>query len=451
MGEITRELAHFVANLRYEDLPPLAVEAAGLGLTDCVATMIAGAGEPAPRLVAATLRPAVGDSFAAEAVSRRRLSAADAALVNGTAAHVLDYDDVALSGHPSAVLVPAILAVGQAEHRSGRDGLTAYAAGYEVWAQLQALEPGQLHDRGFHPTAVLGTVAAAAAAARLYRLDAAQTAHALALAASLAAGLVANFGTMTKSLHVGRAAQSGAWAAQLARDGFTASLDAIEHRSGFLTAHSPSGAPKIDQPLSIGKAWHLPVTGINIKRYPTCYATHRAIDGMLALVEVHHLHQAQVAQVRVETGGTQHRMLRNARPQTGLEAKFSMEFAMAAALVAGRVGLDQLSDAFVRRDDVQAQFGKVAVATTEDRMEGDETFAPFDRVEVQLTSGEVLAHPPITHARGNWKLRLTDAELREKFAACVTPAVGRQAVDRLWAQLRDLPQLPSLRDLDLAS
>src|SRR3974390_2355467 len=178
--------------------------------------------------------------------SGRNLAAPDAALVNGVAAHVLDYDDVALAGHPSTVLVPAILAEGSSLDASGSDALAAYGAGYELWAQLAALEPGHFHERGFHPTAVMGALATAAACARLRRLDFEKTGHAIAIAASLASGLVANFGTMTKSLHAGRTAQSGVIAARLAGQGFTASLDALEHRTGFLRAHSPSGAPRTE-------------------------------------------------------------------------------------------------------------------------------------------------------------------------------------------------------------
>jgi 2-methylcitrate dehydratase PrpD len=281
---------------------------------------------------------------APEIPSGRNLAAPDAALVNGVAAHVLDYDDVALSGHPSAVLVPAILAEGWSVDASGTDAVAAYVAGYELWAQVAALEPGSLHERGFHPTAIMGALATAAACARLRKLDSEKTAHAIAISASLASGLVANFGTMTKSLHAGRTAQSGVLAARLADQGFTASLDVLEHRTGFLRAHSPSGTPLTDNgKLDIGSNWRLPNLGVNVKRYPTCYATHRSIDAMLDLVDEHELKSDEVCEIRVRTGATQKLMLRNHSPKTGLEAKFSMEFAMAAALVAGRVGLAELT------------------------------------------------------------------------------------------------------------
>src|SRR5207302_209363 len=173
--------------------------------------------EPAVQLTAALVPTSLANDGAPEIPSGRNLSAGDAALVNGVAAHVLDYDDVAMDGHMSAVLTPAILAEGFALGSSGKEALAAYIAGYEIWALLKELEPGPLHERGFHPTAIWGTLSTAAACARLNRLGPTETSNAIAIAASLASGLVANFGTMTKSLHVGRSAQAGVLAARLAK------------------------------------------------------------------------------------------------------------------------------------------------------------------------------------------------------------------------------------------
>ncbi|TMJ22258.1 MAG: MmgE/PrpD family protein, partial [Alphaproteobacteria bacterium] len=284
-----------------------------------------------------------------------------AALVNGVAAHVLDYDDVTLDGHPSAVLVPAILAQGEVLGSSGSEMLAAYVAGYEVWAELLVREPVPLHQKGWHPTAVRGTVAAAAACAKLRRLSPQETATALAIASSMAGGLVANFGTHTKCFQVGRAAQSGVIAARLAAAGMTASPDALEHRSGFLAAFSPGGKPDLSNGLdSDKKEWHLVRQGLNVKRYPICYATHRAIDAALDLASRHDLRPEEVAGVRVSTGEMQMLMLRNARPQTALEAKFSMQFAMASSLVARNVGLAQMRDDFVCSSAIQSLMPRVS-------------------------------------------------------------------------------------------
>lgn len=452
MLDLTRQTANFVAGLKPADLPERCREAARTGIIDCIGTMIAGASEQPVRIVSAMLAASTQNDGAPEIPSGRNLAASDAALVNGVAAHVLDYDDVALAGHPSAVLVPAILAEGWSVDASGTDALAAYAAGYEVWGQVAALEPGNLHDRGFHPTAVMGTLATAAACARLRKLDSEKTAHAIAIAASLASGLVANFGTMTKSLHAGRAAQSGVLAARLADQGFTASLDVLEHRTGFLRAHSPSGAPDIENGMiDIGKNWRLAELGVNVKRYPTCYATHRSIDAMLELVQKHKLTAAEVKEIRVHTGATQRLMLRNTNPQTGLEAKFSMEFAMAAALTAGRVSLAELSDEFVRRPEVGAVFTKVYCTTTDEKMPGDPAFAPADQVSVVLASGKVLEHAPIVHAKGSWQKPLTREELKSKFLDCATRVFSGPKAEALFDQLWLLDKISSIRNLHMTA
>jgi 2-methylcitrate dehydratase PrpD len=236
---------------------------------------------------------------------------------------------------------------------------------------LQELEPGSLHERGFHPTAVLGSIATAAACASMHGLDTAAMRNAIAVGGSLAAGLVANFGSMTKSLHAGRTAQNGVIAARLAKQGFTASADALEHPAGFMRAHSPSGTPKLqEQDWALGETWRLPKTGVCIKRYPPCYATHRAIDAMIALAQSHDLKVDDIAEIRVRTGTLQRLMLRNTSPTSGLEAKFSMEFAMASSVVARQVGLGELTDTFVRRPDVVATMNKVRCTVTDEIMHG---------------------------------------------------------------------------------
>jgi 2-methylcitrate dehydratase PrpD len=412
--------------------------------------MIAGASEQPVGIVSGMLSTSTQNDGAPEIPSGRNLAASDAALVNGVAAHVLDYDDVALSGHPSAVLVPAILAEGWSTDTSGTDAIAAYVAGYELWAQVAALEPGILHERGFHPTAVMGALATAAACARLRKLGPEKTAHAIAIAASLASGLVANFGTMTKSLHAGRAAQSGVLAARLADRGFTASLDVLEHKTGFLRAHSPSGVPDVENgTIDVGTNWRLASLGVNVKRYPTCYATHRSIDAMLDLVDRHKLKSDDVREIRVHTGATQKLMLRNNNPKTGLEAKFSMEFAMAAALVARRVGLAELTDDFVSRPEVSSVFGKVRCTTTDEAMPDDPAFAPSDQVSVVLASGNVLEHAPVVHAKGSWQNPLTRAELKNKFLECAARAFSPSHAEELFDQLWHLEESRSVRDLRL--
>jgi 2-methylcitrate dehydratase PrpD len=451
MSALTADAARFAAAVQYRALPERCVTAARIGIIDCLGVMIAGSDETATRIVAAMLPASTSNDGAPEIPSGRNLRVEDAALVNGVAAHALDYDDVAMDGHTSAALVPAIFAEGWLLGASGSDAIAAYAAGYEIWALLQEIEPGHLHERGFHPTAIWGTLAAAAACARLHRLNVEETTQAIAIASSLAAGLVANFGTMTKPLHVGRAAQAAVFATRLAKAGFTASPDALEHRVGFMRAHSPSGAPALDvDTAKLGREWRMERLGVNVKRYPTCYATHRSIDAMLGLVAQHDLRPEAVEEIRVRIGETPLLMLRNHEPRTGLEAKFSMEFAMASALIARRVGLKELTDAFVTRPDVADAMRKVRCSTTPETLPNS-PFSPDDRVAIALRDGRTLEHPPVAHAKGSWELPLSEEGLRAKFMDCTERKLGRERAERLFDRLREIDRVESLCQLPLTA
>lgn len=451
MDGLTRQVGAFVSSIDRDAIPDLAIEGARIGIVDCIGVMIAGAGERAPAIVA-NLQPDLNTDEGVPLVpSGRRLSSADAALVNGVAAHVLDYDDVALAGHPSTVLAPAILAEGWALRRSGAEILAAYVAGYETWALLDDIEPGAYHDLGFHPTAVLGTLSTAAACARLHRLTSDQATYAVAVGASLASGLVGNFGTMTKSLHAGRAAQSGVLAARLAKAGYTASQDVLEHRSGFMLAHSPSRAPDVtERDYELGKQWRLPIAGIHVKRYPVCYGAHRSIDAMLDLIETHGVRADDIDTIHVQIGDTQRLMLRNYLPQTGLAAKFSIEFALASALLSHRVGVKELTDDYVRRPDVQAMMKRVRCTTTSELIQDwDQPFAPADLVSVVLKSGRELKADPVTHPKGSWQRRMDTRELRAKFIDCADAALGEDGANQLFDQLWAIDALQSVRDLKM--
>jgi len=450
MTALTSDIAAFVATVDPRAVPERCNFGARIGMLDCVGTMIAGSDEEAVQIVSRMVATSTTNDGAPEIPSGRNLAASDAALVNGVAAHVLDYDDVGMDGHPSAALTPAILAEGWTLGASGEEAVAAYVAGYEVWALLQELEPGALHERGFHPTAIWGTLSAAAACARLNHLDAEQTTNAIAIAASLAAGTVANFGTMTKSLHAGRTAQSGVLAARLAKSGFTASPDVLEHRAGFMHAHSASGNPAVTRgDWGLGSNWRLEKMGINIKRYPMCYATHRSIDAVLDLAAEHDLDPKAVDEIHVRIGDAQDLMLRNREPKTALEAKFSIEFAVASALVARKVGLKELDDGFVRRDDIIETMRKVRRSTTDERLADMPPFAPDDRVSIRLKSGQEIRHEPVVRPKGHWQKPLTEAELREKFLDCTEPRLGRKQAEALFEKLNALEDVTSLRELPL--
>jgi 2-methylcitrate dehydratase PrpD len=440
---LTKQLGQFVATLRYEDLPAEVRECVKVGFTDCAGVMIAGSSEEAVRIVRTTLAPPPGE--ATLYFTPATAPALAATLINGTAAHALDYDDVAHRGHPSAVLVPAILAEGQALGASGKDMIVAYAAGYETWAELVSREPDQHHEKGWHPTGVFGAIAAAAACASLRKVDAEKAAHAIALGASQSAGVMANFGTMTKPFHAGRSAQSGVLAGRLAANGFTASLDALEHRQGFLAAVSPKGRMDLDAPVTAGKTWRMLDEKLSVKKYPLCYCTHRALDAVLDLVRATPVDPATIANVTVSTSPHYASILRNHAPQTALEGKFSMEFAMACALTTGRAGPAELRDDLVTSAEVQALMKRVSVRT--DDREDTQGRAPFDMVIVETTDRKRLESAKVKHVRGGPEVPLPREELWTKFEGCLSMNPPAFAARELFEALMSLEQARQVNDL----
>ena len=443
MSALTRNLAEFVSSLQFGKIPADGVATAKRGFIDCVGVMFAGREEPVVRV----LRESLSFLVVGEAkilFDKGHTTSPEAALLNATAGHALDYDDVAIDGHPSVVLVPAILAEGERLGASGADLIAAYVAGYEVWGELASRDEDKYHAKGWHPSGVFGAVGAAAAGARLAKLDAGRTAHAIAAAASMSAGLTANFGSMMKPLQVARAAQGGLIAARLAAKGFTASPDALEHRGGFLNAFSPGGRVRTDGTLG---EWHILKNGLNIKRYPVCYALHRSIDGILSLNSGKKVAPENIKEIELMIGKHQAGMLRHSRPQNALDAKFSAEFAAASAVVAGRVGLAELSDEFVRSAPVQALFPKVRITAVDDPDPDDPLFSRSDQVRVTLADGTVLAGKPVSHAQGHAHNPLGMDELRLKFNDCVAGALPAARRDALYERLAGLENLPEVAAL----
>jgi len=450
--ELTRRLGEFIAGVQSSDLPAESLSIIHAGFADCIGVMIAGQGEPAPQRLKAALSPPSGE--ATLLFGEGNAPAPEAAWINATAAHALDFDDVTLrlEGHASTVLVPAILAEAQALRATGERMVLAYAAGYETWAELACRDKDAHHAKGWHPTGIFGAIGAAAACASLRGLSAEQAACALALGASQSAGIMANFGTMTKPFHAGRAAHAGVIAARLAENGFTAALDALEHPQGFLSAVSPAGRFDLDSPVKPDRRWKLCEFGLSIKKYPVCFGTHRALDGILDLLKETPVDPARVASVRVCTSPVNTKILRNHLPQTALEAKFSMEFAMACALVAGRARLAELNDAFVRRSDVQSLMKRVSVTADERVDPASPEWGPDDVVLVEMHDGRRLQSRKVSTVRGDHELPLGREELWEKFEDCLragssgVPAralfESLMALDRL-GQVEQLPGLAS--------
>ncbi len=343
--------------------PPPARAAAARALLDTVGVTLAGAAEPAARIVQRVVSQdgagpcrLLGTALSA--------SAANAALANGTAAHALDYDDMCFVSlaHPSAPLVAAALAAAEVAGASGRALLDAYVIGFELEGRLgRAMNPRH-YQRGWHCTSTLGTIGAAAAASRLLGLDAIAANHALAIAASEASGLKENFGTMVKPLHAGLAARNGVVAALLAGAGMTASGAAIDGPQGFLAAFD-SEQPSLEAVAAdLGERWEILDTGITVKLYPSCAGTHPTLDALLDLQRREPFGAGEVEAIEIGVDPIVPTILLYDRPSSGLEGKFSMPFCAAAAIVRGRVGMETFDAAALHDPEILSLQSRVTDA-----------------------------------------------------------------------------------------
>src|SRR5579864_1331908 len=360
-------IAERIAAIAYDDLPPEAVEWAKMAILDTVGVTLAGAGEPCAQIVERVLAGGGGECLIFG--SDRRAAPLDAALINGTAAHALDFDDVSnsLGGHPSAPILPALFALGETLDCTGRAFIAAYVAGFETETRIARGVHFHHYEKGWHPTATLGVFGATAASCHLMGLDRVRTAQALAIAASLASGIKANFGTMTKPLHVGHTARSGLFAALLAREGFTANPAALEHKQGFLEVFNGAGTFDAEAILKDwGRPYDIVRPGLAVKQHPCCGSTHPAIDALLLLrAETSIGHDIAPGKVvRIDSWTHPRRLAHTDRPdpQSGLDAKFSVQYCLARALLGGCIVLEDFEGEAFRDPQARALMRRIHAA-----------------------------------------------------------------------------------------
>ncbi|MBA4022709.1 MAG: MmgE/PrpD family protein [Gordonia sp.] len=420
-------------------LSPEWAELAARQFTDTIAVLIAGATEPVVASVTATIDE-IGGS-ARSVATGTAMSARSAALIDGTAAHALDYDDVDddVIAHPSAVLVPALVAAVAARDTSGSRLASAYRVGVRVDRLLAAAIGIRDHyDIGWHSTSTIGTIGAAAAITNLWDLPTDQSRHAVGIAGSLAAGSRQNFGTMTKPLHAGIAASNGLLAAQLAGQGVTSDPEGIEGPLGFLSLHGAKNPNAVDlSTVSTDRP------ALNVKLFPCCYYAHRAADAALQSA-THTATDITGVEVVVQPGGLA--PLIHHRPQNGTQAKFSLEYIVAAALIDRRIGLSTFEDVRVRRSDVQQLLAKVLLRESETAPVGPAgsggAFAVVIVHRADGTGTTVRVDNPAGHA----SRPLTHEQLYQKFADC-TAAVDPEVARTTYQALRELVSQPSTRTL----
>jgi 2-methylcitrate dehydratase PrpD len=451
----TKSVVDYIVSSRFEAIPGQALTVAKGAIQDCVGVALAGARHPGGSIPAEWARKCAGTSAGAGAATvwgqNFKTSAHDAALVNGTAAHALDYDDVTwgLIGHPSVSLVPAIFAIGETIGASGRDVLHAYVVGFEVMAKLgRTTQPRHSLDGGWHATGTIGAFGATAACCKLLGLDADQTARALGIVYSMTSGNVSNFGTMCKPLHAGLAARNAVEAALWAQAGFTSLPHPFDGPRSFHEVYS-RGLPADMTPLAeLGRIYELVVRGVVIKPYPCGVALHPAIDAVHALKQEHTIDPDAIASV--EAGVTRYTFdkLCYLVPQTGLEAKFSMPYTIARAILDDRIGFDTFTDRLVQDERAQALTRRVSMHVHAGIESAWRMGSRPVNVRLNLRDGRVLERQ-VDISKGNPEVAMTPAELNVKFEDCARLSLDPAAMNTAAQSLQNIDNLKAISELTL--
>lgn len=364
-GGTTETLAHWIATTTYEQVPAGALEQAKKSILDYIGTATYGTGSELGKMMIEFVQEQGGNPQARIIGTKIKTSSSNAAFANGTTGHSEDFDDLGgCGGHPATVLTPTVLALADELHLSGKDVLTAWAVGYEVGTRLSTYNNT---DKDWHPTAIYGTMAAAAAAAKLLKLDTQKTRMALGIAGSEAGGLRRNFGTMTKPFHPGQAARNGVIAAKLAAKGFTSDPEIIEGRQGYADNFGGAKCSLPSMTKFLGKVWFLEEEGTRIKPWPCCGGNHQTLTNLLPYAKEKKLKPEDIESIEhigpnIPCTGA----LLRTEVKAGLEGKFSLAYNISAAIIDGKVDYGTFTNERAAKGDLQAFMKKVRLVRNND-------------------------------------------------------------------------------------
>jgi 2-methylcitrate dehydratase PrpD len=457
-ARVTAAVVDFIASAAFDRFPSEAIHLGKRCIIDGLGVMLAGATQDASRILREYVHEtdARADATAFGPLSFRT-SAASAALLNGTSGHALDWDDTQLATsadrifglltHPTMPPLAAVLAVGERRRTSGTEVLEAFLTGFEVECKIaEAIHPSH-YKKGFHTSGTVGTFGAAVAAAKLMQLNAEQLARTLAIAASAASGIRVNFGTMTKPLHVGRAAQNGVIAAELAARGFTGGGGALDPPWGFLQVFGHGEDFDADRIVGkLGNPHAIVWPGVSIKPYPCGVLGHPMMDAMRRLVIAHDVRAEQIAAIRVRAGSNILNPLRYPIAANELEAKFCPAFMVSAIALRRKAGIQEFNDTFVQSGPVQQMMRKVErVLDADIEARGWEKIR--STVEVDLTDGRTLVEHADERYRGGPDLPFTREELYEKFDDCASLVLPESHVAKIFAMVESLEGVSDIGEL----
>ena len=459
MQGLTETIARFVTDTGAKDFPPEAIGKAKKIIADTFACIIAGAGSEVAQPLLCYVERAGGAGDRRILGTGVRTSPELAAMVNGTFGHSLDFDDVLpmMPGHPSSIVLAAVLASAAQHKVTGLQLLEAHIIGVEVGAKIGLGITNGHYNRGFHGTGTLGIFSAAAALAKLERLEAPVIRTVIGIASSMSSGLRRNFGTMTKPLHTGWAARNAVVAVELARCEFSAAPDVLEARSGFFAAYGVDRSDANAPCASLGRPYAIVDPGIALKKFPCYHGSQRAMHGVLELKKTlgFTAETLERLECRMPPGGLQ--VLIYPEPTTGLEGKFSLPYSLAAGVLDGKYSLATFSDSAVNRPAIKALLRKIDISE-DPRCGGDDPLMAtrpagargFVEVEVRISNGrsEVIR---VDAAPGHPSKELTWDEIQLKFMDCaahglIDSARAGRAFDAL-ARLDECADVSAVVDL----
>ena len=442
----TEKIASWIVNTDYEDIPPDAIRVANESCFDLLGVILAGSTEPVAGIIRQYVADQGGTDEATVLASGQRSTSSQAALANGTMGHALDYDDFGGFGHPTVAIFPALMALGEKTGATGRDLLEAYVVGCEVGLALQHYTKYNQMEKGFHATAVIGHIACTAACAKLLGLDEHQTTMALGMAGSMAGGLIHNFGTMTKPLHAGLVCRDGITAAQLAQRGLTSGPNIIEHPLGFARTVLGPGIYDLEEMSdNLGQPFRVQ-DALMIKKYPCCGGNHSMLDSLFSLMREHDFTYDDVVSAEVAQPYLSIVMMYG-EPDTGLQGKFSSQYAVAAALVDGDMGIGTYTDEKVQEPIIKETMQKVSQRVIP---KADELSVDFDQgipVKITLKDGRILEHSTTRqNILGSQHNPWGFDNIKAKFEVNAALALGRERVSETVDTWSDITQVQDISE-----
>ncbi len=445
--EITKRLADFIVNTAYEDVPEEALELAKRSFLDTLGITLGGSVEEGPGILSRFIKESDGRPVASLVGQGFKSTVQNAALVNGTAGDIIGFSDISVINihHPSVAVCPAIWSLAEQQRSAGKDAILAHIIGVEIADKIgTGVTPG-FHQKGWHPLCVLGTFGATAAAGKLFGLDSITMANALGIAGEQASGIRGSKGTMSKAYGAGRAAENGVTAARLAQMGFTGSTTIMETRDGFLQTFG-DGADGMKILENLGNPFEFIAPGITLKPYPSCTCTHTAISGVLSLRKEHEIVPEEVESVECSVTPAVADILKFPNPQSKFEAKYSMQFCVATALIEGKVVITSFSDKKLANPRIRELMKRITMTVSPElaKLGYNPDAAPFGcTVTIRLKNGEERT---CRVDKGPWEPETPPSwdELIEKYRSCAELVLKPRGIEESIEIVRNLEKAENL-------